>query len=205
MRHEKPRLSAGILLACAAVLILTTSIAGADTGVGVTLGRIDLNSKLSPGGSYTLPKIGVLNTGSDAGDYVVDVTYLAEQNEKRPPANWFSFEPRQFHLDQGSSKNVEVHLTLPTHAEPGTYFAFIEAHPQDSGDGVSVSVAAATKLSFSVKPTSWLAAQRLRFNRFLDDNQTWLWLLAAAALGALGVWSVRRYLPYRIRSPFERK
>ncbi|HEX5369593.1 MAG TPA: hypothetical protein VFY10_09290 [Dehalococcoidia bacterium] len=190
---------------CAVALVVTTQIAVADTGVGVDLASIDLNSKLSPGGSYSLPKLGVLNTGSDAGDYKIDVTYLQDQKEKRPPSDWFDFEPKQFHLDRGASRNVAIQLTLPSHAEPGTYFAYIEAHPKTGTDGVSVSVAAATKLSFTVKPSSWLAAQRLRFNRFLDDNQPWTWLLPALAFGAILVWAGRRYSPVRLRSPFERK
>ena len=52
-----------VAIALAAGLLVPA--AGADRGVSVDLGRIDIDQKLEPGGSYTLPTMGVRNPGSE--------------------------------------------------------------------------------------------------------------------------------------------
>jgi hypothetical protein len=195
---------AGIICVVSLALITRESALG-DQGVGITVGVIQVDEALSRGGSYSLPDLGVLNTGDEAGSYEVSVSYSSSQTQKAPPTGWFDLQPRTFFLAPGTSQSVQVRLTVPTGASPGDYFAYLEARPLGAGPNAAVSVSAATKLSFTVKPSSWLAAQRLRFNRFLDDNQPWSWLLPALALLALAFWALRKLLPYRLRSPFERK
>lgn len=175
----------------------------ADRGVGVNLGRIEIEEELTPGGAYGLPALGVLNTGDEPGDYEVEVTYLHDQPQRRPPAGWFELQPRRFFLDAGETRTVDVRLTLPTGAEPGDYFAFLEAHPVADGEGVTVGVAAATKVSFSVKPSSWLQAQRVQLNRWIDESQPWSYLAAASILGGLLLVVARRYVRFRL--PVERR
>jgi hypothetical protein len=92
---------------------------------------------------------------------------------------------------------VDVRLTLPSGADAGEYFAYLEAHPVTNAEGVSVSVAAATKVSFTVKDASWLEAQRTRVNRWLDDNQVLIWGLVAVVLGAL-LYRYRSLFPWQI-------
>lgn len=168
----------------------------ADRGVGVTLGEIVVEERLAPGGSWELARLGVLNTGDEAGPYEVTVSYADEATAKRPPAGWFEFSPARFDLAAGDSRMVEVRLTLPTGADAGEYFAYLEAHPVTSAEGVSVSVAAATKVSFTVKDASWLDAQRTRVNRWLDDNQLLVWGFVVVVVVAL-------LYRYRNRIPFE--
>jgi hypothetical protein len=169
----------------------------ADQGVGVTLGSIVVEERLVPGGSWELARLGVLNTGDEPGPYEVTVSYADEANAKRPPAGWFEFSPARFDLAAGDSRMVEVRLTLPTGADAGEYFAYLEAHPVTSGEGVSVSVAAATKVSFTVKDASWLSAQRTRVNRWLDDNQLLIWGFVAVAVAAL-LYKYRSRFPWQI-------
>jgi hypothetical protein len=190
------RLILAALLATLAFLSVANT--SAERGVGVTLGEIVVEERLAPGGSWELPRLGVLNTGDEAGAYEVTVSYAEDSNGKRPPAGWFTFSPARFDLTAGDSRMVDVRLTLPTGADAGDYFAYLEAHPVTSAEGVSVSVAAATKVSFSVKDASWLAAQRTRVNRWIDDNQMLIW--GAIAIGAIVLLYMKRHLiPFEVR------
>ena len=174
------------------------SAAVAKLGVGVGLGKIDIDEKLSPGGIYKLPSLPVLNTGDEAADYEVEVTFLSEQEQRRPEASWFSFKPQGFHLEPGKSQTVEVSLTLPVNARPGDYFAFLEAHPTKKGEGVTIGVAAATKLSFTVKTAGLLGAIIERIRSLLEQLKP-IHFIAAGALG-LGVLVLvgRRYIDFRV-------
>ena len=186
------------LLVVAAVILLADSPVGhADRGVGVNVGMIQVEDRLVRGGSYTLPVVGVINTGDEPGDYMVEVGYLQGQLGKPPPKSWFRFQPERFFLSAGETKNVAVQLNLPTNAEPGDYFALIEAHPLVQGTGVTIGAAAATKLTFTVEPSSWLDAQRVRINRFLDANQ--LWLIGAPLTLMSAVIALRFKQLFRVR------
>jgi len=190
------RIGLGGLIAALALHVAIP--ASADRGVGVTLGEIVVDERLAPGGSWELARLGVLNTGDEPGAYEVTVSYADEANARRPPAGWFEFSPSHFDLAAGDSRMVEVRLTLPTGAGAGEYFAYLEAHPVTSAEGVSVSVAAATKVSFTVKDASWLDAQRTRVNRWMDDNQ--LLIYAAIALAAIFfLYKHRDRIPFEVR------
>ncbi len=186
------------LLAVTVLLSLSLfAIVHADPGVGVNVGSIDVEDELTPGGGYDLPGVGVINTGDDALDYTLSVGYDEGQSALRPPEDWFGFQPSRFTLEPGAARAVSVRLTLPASARPGHYFAYLEAHPVAAANGVSVSVAAATKLSFSVKQTSWLDAQRTRLNRWLDEHQTLIFVVTGTVLLGLALWTWRR-LPFEI-------
>jgi hypothetical protein len=163
-----------LLTAVALIVAVNSPVSHADRGVGVNVGTIQVEDRLVRGGSYTLPVIGVTNTGDESGDYMVEVGYLEGQPGKAPPKGWLRFQPQRFFLSAGETKNVVVQLNLPTSAEPGDYFALIQAQPLVQGTGVTIGVVAATKLTFTVERSSWLDAQRVRINRFLDANQLWL-------------------------------
>ena len=188
---------AGLLL-FAAVAVLNAS-AHADRGVGVNLGRIEIDDLLKPGQSYRLPVLGVINTGSEAAGYEVAITYLEDQAELRPAVDWFDLEPRRFFLEPGETRGVDIRLTLPTGADPGDYFGLIEPRPEATGEGARIGIAAATKLSFTVKPSSWLAAQRVRFNRLIDENEPWSYLVPALVLLAGVLFVAHRNFRFGLR------
>lgn len=175
----------------------------ADRGVGVTLGIIAVDERLKGGGGYNLPKLGIINTGDEPGEYEVVISYLQGQREMRPASDWFSFQPQRFFLNADEARDVNIRLTLPTGVKPGDYFAFIEAHPVAQEQGITIGAAAATKLSFTVKPSGWIEAQRTNFNRIVDENEPWSYLLPASTLGALLFYMMGR--SYRLRSPLERR
>lgn len=174
----------------------------AKIGVGVGLGKVQIDEQLSPGGIYKLPTLPVLNTGDEAGEYTVEVTYLSDQPELRPDASWFSFTPQSFPLDAGGSQLVDVSLSLPVDVRPGNYFAFLEAHPVAKAEGVTIGVAAATKLSFTVKPAGILGAAIERIRSLLENNApaSYIILAAIGVAAALGLAVVvgKKYLAVQI-------
>ena len=196
-RSLRAALCAGLFVA------LLAAAASADRGVGVSLGRIQVEDRLVRGGTYNLPSLGVINTGNEAGEYEIAIGYVDGRNDSRPPAQWFNIQPSRFFLEAGQQQNVRISLMLPTSSKPGDYFALIEAHPVSQGEGVRSGAAAATTLLFSVKPSGWLEVQRLRLNRWLDDTQPWSTVLPAA--GAVVVLSTLLWRRFRIRLHVERR
>lgn len=143
----------------------------AKIGVGVGLGKIVIDEPLLPGGIYKLPTIPVLNTGDETSTYEMDVTYQHEQPELRPAKEWFIFTPQPFDLDGGGSQPVEVRLSLPLKVEPGDYFAYLEAHPVTTGEGgVTIGIAAATKIWFTVKPANTFQAIIHKITSFVKNT-----------------------------------
>lgn len=168
-------------------------------GLGISPGQIHADEPLNPGGRYRLPSLTVLNTGDVAGEFEIVVGYLAGQAERRPPESWFEFRPQRFSLAPGESQEVALALALPTRVEPGAYFALLEAHPVVAGQGVAVSVAVATKLSFTVRPATVLQAWLVRADHLLSDSQPWASLVFVALLAFFGVRLVGRYVRIGVR------
>lgn len=137
-----------------ALLLLVPTVAFATIGVGVGTGKIQVDEKLKPGTIYELPSLSVINTGDQAAEYEVVISYHETQPELKPPEGWFIFTPQKFHLEPGKVQLVEIKLNLPLRMEPGNYFAYLEGHPNiksESGN-TSIGVAAAAKLYFTVQP-----------------------------------------------------
>lgn len=191
-----------LLLLLIATAMLFPQTVAAKLGVGVGLGKIQIDEALAPGGIYKLPTLPVLNTGDEAADYEVTVTYLSEQPELTPDIAWFTFSPQSFSLDPGKSQNVDVSLNLPLDVRPGNYFAFLEAHPVKKAEGVTIGIAAATKLNFTVKPSGVLGAAIERVRSLLENNAPFSYIIFAVvgAVFALSLLIVvgRKYLAVQI-------
>lgn len=160
-----------------------------------------MDDVLKPGGAYNLPGLSVINTGDETREYAIDVRPAALDGTRDPKPRWFHFEPSRFVLQPGESQVVTTRIVLPAGVEPGAYGAHLEAQPVAAGS-FTVSVAAATRLTFSVEPASWLEAQRHRVNRWLDDAAPWTFIVPALLLLGVAMTRARR-LPYRLR--IERK
>ena len=186
------------LILASLFLVLSFSLAFAKVGVGVGLGKVQIDEALSPGGIYNLPSLPVLNTGDEDMEYEVEVTYLSEQEEMQPAGEWFNFSPQRFPLTAGSSQAVDIVLTLPVDARPGDYFAFLEAHPVARGEGVTIGVAAATKLNFTVKPKGVLGAAIERIRSLIEANRPLAYTIAGIAGAVIIVSLGRRYLDIKI-------
>ncbi len=186
------------LILAIVLLGLSASLVTAKVGVGVGLGKVQLDETLSPGGVYNLPTLPVLNTGDEDGDYEVEVTFLSEQQELKPEATWFSFAPQSFPLSAGDSQPVEVRLTLPVDTRPGDYFAFLEAHPVQKAEGTTIGVAAATKLNFTVKPSGVLGAAIERIRSLIETNAPTSYYALGLVGGIILIVVVRRYLEVNV-------
>ena len=184
-------------LSVIASLILPSLVFG-GVGVGVNLGKIEIDEPLKPGGIYNFPSIGVINTGDEAGDYELAVTYHQDQPEQRPAQEWFTFTPSSFHLKPGESQSVAVQLALPLKMTPGDYFAYLEAHPViKAGPGTTIGVAAATKTYFSVAPANIFQAITHRISSFVVNNAPWTYVVLAIVAGAIAIALFKRFFAFQ--------
>jgi len=171
----------------------------ASVGVGVNIGKIQIDEPLKPGGIYSFPSIGVINTGDEPGDYELAVTYHQDQPELRPAQEWFSFSPSQFHLEPGASQSVAVKLSLPMKVKPGDYFAYLEAHPIiKAGPGTTIGVAAATKTYFTVVPANIWQAIYYKIQSFLVIYAPWTYVVLAIVLTAVIITIIRKFFAFQI-------
>lgn len=168
----------------------------AGIGVGVGLGSIRLREALSPGGIYRLPNLPVVNTGLESGNFRVQAELvkgpvLVKQQEVK---DWFRFTPSKFPLAAKKTHRVQTALALPFKAPPGDYLIFLEASQIRRAESqVMLSPVAATKLYFTIKPTSVLGAFRARVLTFIETNRIIYLILAGLLLIEAGLILRRRF------------
>jgi len=164
----------GVIIALTAFLTVQTPT-NASIGVGVGTGKIVVDSLIKPGSIYLLPSIVVTNTGDESSDYTTAPAYHEGQKELMPPKEWFIFEPKVFHLEPGQAQQVTVKLDVPIKAEPGDYFAYLDASPvkTSSSGGATIGVAAASKLYFKVAPANIFEGIYHRVVSIWKELQPW--------------------------------
>jgi len=181
-------------------------LALARIGVGVGIGKIVVNQPLKPGLIYTLPSLSVLNTGDEPGEYGVSIEYHEGQETNpemglRPAAEWFSFEPSNFHLEPGQIQQVQIKLSLPIKdVKPGNYFAYLEGHPikKDVAGQTSIGVAAAAKLYFTVAPANIFQGIYYRIASFWVLYAPWTWIVFGIIVVAIAVIYFRKHFSFQI-------
>ena len=189
-----------VILLCLIILLAFPFVVLAGVGVGVNLGKIEIDEPLKPGGIYNFPSIGVINTGDKPADYELAITYHQDQAELRPASEWFSFSPGSFRLEPGQSQSVAVTLVLPLKIKPGDYFSYLEAHPViKTGPGTTIGVAAATKTYFSVMPANIWQAIYYKISSLLILYAPWTYIVLAIVLGAMVIMLFKRFFTFRIR------
>jgi hypothetical protein len=188
------RLSAAALVA-ALVATLAPPIAAASKGVAIDVGRIAIDQKLTPGGSYRLPVIGVRNPGTERTTYRMGANAI--EGAEAPPEDWFDFSPETFTLNPGETKPVQVRLTLPANAEPNDYLALVGAQIAP-GNGAQVGAAAAARTTFTVEPANLLQAGWLQLKRLFGDNQPWTWLVPALLTFAFATAVARKRFSFTV-------
>jgi len=173
----------GALLAVGALLVAVP--AAASPGVSVDLGRIDIQQRLAPGGSYQLPTMGVRNPGDEVTSYVMSVAPVTGVKAAEP--GWLRFSPERLTLRPAQSKPVRMRLSIPTGAEPGRYESLVGAEIVGKGTGARVGAAAAARVTFEVEPSSSLSAWSRRIRTFFEDHAPWSLVLPAMLLGLAAV------------------
>lgn len=188
----RPMTVVAFMLALAGSWLLLTEPARAERGVALDLGRVGITDRLAPGGRYRLPAFGVRNPGDETARYRMAVSAMTDQERKKPPSEWFRFEPSAFSLGPGGARAVTAHINLPAGADPGDYEALVGPQLVSKGRGAQIGAGAAARVSFTVEPATMLEAYWLELQRFLVANAPLTWLLPSGlALLATG-WLFRR-------------
>ena len=188
-----------VFIVSLAISLAFPLLVSAGIGVGVNLGKIQIDKPLKPGGIYNFPSIGVINTGYEAGNYELAITYHQDQPELRPAQEWFRFSPSSFRLEPGKSQSVAVTLNLPVKMQPGDYFAYLEAHPViKAGPGTTIGVAAATKTYFTVAPANVFQAIGYRVSSFFAVYAPWTYVALVILIGAVLIALFRKFFSFHI-------
>jgi hypothetical protein len=189
--HLRLWLSAAIgLLAAAGAPVA----AQASIGVGVQAGPVRLAGAAHPGGTYSLPPVYVVNTGTEAESVAIRVERLSRGTGRTVPASWIRVSALPSRLGHGQSARIPLDLVVPARARPGQYFSdvVVTGSAALTAGGANLGVAAATDLEFRVAAS---AASRPWFS-------VPGWVLAAAGgilvLAAAGVAAGRSGIRIRI-------
>ena len=188
------------------VFVLTIALflpftVSARIGVGVGIGKIEVDKPLKPGGVYDLTPLIVINTGDEPADYEITIAFQSDQTQLRPAEGWFSFNPSTFHLDSGKTQNIGVRLTLPVKTKPGDYFVYLQGEPKKktpSSGGATIGVAAATKLYFKVIPANIWQGIYYRFIFLYSRYHPWDTIILAMLGMAVLILIFKRYFNIQI-------
>lgn len=195
-----------IVMFCGLILPLLTM---AKMGVGIVgIGKINVDQPLKPGLIYTLPSLVVANTGDEASDYSVTVQFREKQEQLKASKDWFSFEPKNFHLEPDQTQIVTIRMTLPVKGvKPGDYFAFLQAYPIQKTDvvGTSIGIAAAAKLYFTVVPVNFFAGIYYRLISLVALYNPWSYVVLYTILAAILVMILRRFISFNIGINLKKK
>jgi hypothetical protein len=144
------------------VLLAFPAISYASVGVGIQAGPVRLASGAHPGGSYALPAVYVINTGSQSESVTIRIERISPGTGRTVPPAWISASGLPVSLSGNQSASIPLRLTVPANARPGVYFSDVVVHGSAgiSAGSANLAVAAATKLEFRVVPGvvsgSWL-------------------------------------------------
>lgn len=185
-----------LVLACLAF----PASALASVGVGVGTGRISIKEDIKAGSIYNLPPITVFNTGTENATYTMAVTLNEKQPELKPDPKWFTFSPQQFTLTPNQSQTVVPTFHPPLVTPPGAYFAYLEAHPDQTVQqgATAVGVAAATKLSFTVKASNIFLSILYRLVALYKQFRPWSQVVVIAAGAGLVLFVLNKFLNLRV-------
>lgn len=133
-------------------VMLPAGVAAASAGIGIQAGPVQLAGRARPGGSYPLPPVYVINTGSGPETITLRVERISAGNGRTIPPSWIAGKSRPVTLAPDQSASVPLTLVVPGTARPGRYFSDVVAvsEPGRSADSVGFGVAAATDLEFTV-------------------------------------------------------
>ncbi len=180
-------------------LIMDTTTLASKSGVGVHAGDITVREPLKPGQYNDLPGMTVINTGDIASYYhVIFEEAPLDEGLLSPKAEWFTFSPKVIYLEPGESDRVNIQLNLPiSGVRTGDYYGYLVAsatrEPEDSksdsesdGTGVSIGVAAAKKLYFSIEPANIFQALYYKLLGFYEKLYPWS-LIVPSSVAAIVV------------------
>ncbi len=143
-------------------LLVFPAVAAASVGVGIQAGPVRLAAGAHPGGSYALPPVYVVNTGSQPETVTIRIERISPGAGRTVPAAWITASGQPVSLAHNQSARIPLQLIVPASAKAGSYFSDVVVHgsAKISVGSANMAVAAATKLEFRVVPGvvsgSWL-------------------------------------------------
>jgi hypothetical protein len=156
--------------------------AQASVGVGVQAAPIRLGNVARTGGSYALPPVYVVDTGTQDESISVRVERRDGEAGRAVPSSWIRQTGPGLRLSAHQSARVPLELVVPGDAKPGRYLSdiVVSGSAVTSVGRANLGVAAATALEFSVTRGAPPAP-------FLP---TWTWWLLGGlmALGLIVAW-----------------
>jgi len=160
--------------------------ASASIGVGVQANPVSLNGVAHPGGSYPLPSLYVVNTGTQAESMTVRVERLSSGPGRTIPQSWIRVDNLGGQLPPKQSARISLELVAPADAAPGDYVSDIVVTGSTAPvAGINFGAAAATRLEFRITPGpaagSWLSPRAW----------TW-WAIGGLALAIAAIFGWRR-------------
>lgn len=148
-------------LVCLLMLAIPAA-AQASVGVGIQAGPVRLAGLAHPGGSYALPAVYVVNTGTQDESLSIRIERVSSGPGRPVPAIWIR-PGAAVQLSHNESARIALELVVPDAAKPGQYLTdvVVKGSAGLSGGSATLDVAAATKLEFQVAPGvvagSWFA------------------------------------------------
>jgi len=153
--HTLIRTGIGLIVGLVAALAPAVA-AYASIGVGIQSNPVRLGGVAHPGGSYTLPSLYVINTGTEPESVSVRVERLETGSGPgwNVPASWIQISDQGTQLAPNQSALISLELHTPGSARPGSYATDLVATGSTAGTPgvVNFGAAAATGLEFSVTP-----------------------------------------------------
>jgi hypothetical protein len=196
MRGRWLRLSLAVPVVLVTLAVFAQSSA-ASVGVGVQVGPVRLGTVAHRGESYPLPRLYVVNTGTEAEAVSVRVERLSHGPGLVVPPSWISGTGPAVQLAPGGSARIPLELAVPEHAHPGGYLSdiIVTGSPAGAASTAHIGVAAATKLEFSVSSAPAQASTAL--------ISPWMWwVLIGLLVAAVAILGARRF---GLRIRIERK
>jgi hypothetical protein len=134
-------------------VLAVPATAQASVGVGIQAGPVRLAGAAHPGGSYALPDVLVVNTGTNPESVSLSIHRVSAGSGRTVPPAWVH-PSGAVTLDARQSARVPLQLIVPPTARPGQYFSdvLVKAGPPDSAGGATFDAGAATQLAFTVAP-----------------------------------------------------
>jgi hypothetical protein len=136
------------------LLILPAAAAEASIGIGIQAGPVRLSSAAHPGGTYQLPAVYVVNTGSAEESVVLKLQRISPGRGLTIPPSWIIVSSAPVRLGHNQSARIPLQLSVPADARPGRYFSDVIAHGSGrlSAGHANLGVAAATGLDLTIAP-----------------------------------------------------
>jgi len=176
--------------ASALAVLAVPATAQASVGVGIQAGPVRLAGVAHAGGSYALPAVLVVNTGTSPESVALSVERLSPGAGRSVPPSWVHASSTVT-LSASQSARMPLQLVVPLGAKPGRYVSdvLVRAGAPNAAGGAVFDAGAATQLAFTIAPgpasTPWFTIP------------TWVFpgigvvLLIAAGLGLMRRYGLR--------------